>query len=77
MTAATKKLFEEALGLTDDERLDLMAALSDSFEPTPAELSVEWKAEIEGRIGQVERGEVEPVAWERVEARIRATLARH
>jgi putative addiction module component (TIGR02574 family) len=76
VTAATKKILEDALGLTDDERMDLMAALSDSFEPAPAELSQEWKAEIEDRIGQVERGEVEPIAWEQVEARIRAKLAR-
>lgn len=77
MTATTKKILDEALALSDDERMDLMAALSDSFEPGPAELSPEWKAEIEDRIGQLERGEVEPVEWEQVEAKIRATLARH
>lgn len=77
VTAAAKKILEDALALTDDERLELMAALSDSFEPQPTELSPEWKAEIEDRIGQLERGEVEPVAWEQVEATIRATLARH
>jgi putative addiction module component (TIGR02574 family) len=76
VTAATKKILDEALALTDDERVDLMAALSDSFEPAPAELSPEWKAEITNRIAQVERGEVEPVAWEQVEAKLRATLAR-
>lgn len=77
VTAAAKKILEDALALTDDERLELMAALSDSFEPQPTELSPEWKAEIEDRIGQLERGEVEPVEWEEVEATIRATLARH
>lgn len=76
VTAAAKKILEDALALTDDERMELMAALSDSFEPEPTQLSPEWKAEIEGRIGQLERGEVEPVEWEQVEAKIRATLAR-
>jgi putative addiction module component (TIGR02574 family) len=76
VTAATKKLLDDALALSDDERMDLMAALSDSFEPAPAELSPQWTAEIEERIGQLERGEVEPVPWEQVEAKIRATLAR-
>lgn len=39
-----------------------------------ADLSPEYKREIEDRIGQLERGEVEPVEWDAVEARIRATL---
>lgn len=77
VTAAAKKILEDALALTEGERMELMAALSDSFEPQPTDLSPEWKAEIESRIGQLERGEVEPVGWEQVEARIRATLARH
>ena len=76
MTAAAKKILEDALALPDDERMELMAALSDSFEPQPTDLSPEWKSEIEDRIGQVERGEVEPVEWEQVETKIRATLAR-
>lgn len=76
VTAAAKKILEDALALTDGERMELMAALSDSFEPKPAELSPEWKVEIEDRIGQLERGDVEPVEWEQVEAKIRATFAR-
>jgi putative addiction module component (TIGR02574 family) len=73
--ASAKKLLDEALRLSDDERMELVTALSDSFEPTAAELSPQWRHEVEDRIGQVERGEVEPVGWEQVEARIRATLA--
>lgn len=75
MTGAAKKILEDALALSDDERRELMEALSDSFEPQPTDLSPEWKAEIENRIAQMERGEIEPVEWEQVEARIRATLA--
>jgi putative addiction module component (TIGR02574 family) len=56
--------------------MELMTALSDSFEPQPTDLSPEWKVELEDRIGQLERGEVAPVAWDEVEAKIRATLAR-
>ena len=76
MTAAAKKVLGDALALNDDERMELMAALSDSFEPAPAELSPEWKAEIDNRIAQLERGEVEPVEWEQVRARIQATLSK-
>jgi len=56
--------------------MDLLTALSDSFEPPAVELESEWRAEIADRIGQIERGEVEPVEWDEVETRIRATLAR-
>lgn len=41
-----------------------------------AVLSEEVEAEIERRIAQLERGEVEPLEWARVEAKIRQTLAR-
>ena len=76
MKTAAQKLLDEALALTEDERRELMAALSDSFEPAPVQLSPEWTAEIEDRIGQLERGEVEPVDWPRAQARIRAKLAK-
>lgn len=76
MTVEVHKLLQNALALSDEDRMELMTALSDSFEPPTAELSPEWKQEIEDRIGQIERGEVEPVSWDEVEATIRATLAR-
>jgi putative addiction module component (TIGR02574 family) len=76
MTNAAKKVLSDALALSDDERAELMAALSDSMQPVPASMSEQWKHEIEDRIGQIERGEVEPVAWEQVEAGARARLAR-
>ena len=74
MTSIARKILDEALALPDDERLALMEALSDSFVPAPLEQSPEWTAEIKGRIAQIESGEVEPVAWEEVEARVRRTL---
>ena len=74
MTTAAKKILEDALSLPEAERMDLMVALSESFEPATTKLSPEWTAQIQDRIGQIERGEVEPVAWEQVEAKIRETL---
>ena len=47
VTAAAKKILEDALALPDDQRMDLMAALSDSFEPATIDLSPEWKAQRE------------------------------
>lgn len=76
VTSTAKKILDEALALPDDERAALMEALSDSFEPEPVELSPEWKVEIESRIAQIERGEVETVPWDEVEAKIRRTLGK-
>lgn len=76
MTSAVKRILDEALDLPDDERAALTEALSDSLHPEPVELSPEWKAEIEGRIAQLERGEARSVAWEEVEATVRRTLRR-
>ncbi|MEM9494261.1 MAG: addiction module protein [Myxococcota bacterium] len=76
MTVEAAQLLRDALELSEEDRMELMTALSDSFKPPPAELSPEWKQELENRIDQLERGEVEPVSWDDVEATIRATLAR-
>ncbi len=76
MTDAAKRVLEDALALSDEERLGLVEALSDSFEGREVELATEWEAEVAGRIAQLERGEVQPVAWTDVESRIRHTLGR-
>lgn len=76
MTSQAKKLHDEALALPEAERMALMQALSDSFEPTAVRLLAEWEAEVGNRIVQIESGEVQPVEWADVETKIRATLAR-
>lgn len=76
MTSRAKKLHDELLALPEPERMALMQALSDSFEPTAARLSAEWEQEVGNRIAQLESGEVQPVEWVDVEAKIRATLGR-
>jgi putative addiction module component (TIGR02574 family) len=76
MSSQAKKLYDELLALPEDERMALMQALSDSFEPTAVRLPAEWETEIGNRITQIESGEVQPVEWTDVEAKIRATLGR-
>ena len=77
MTEAAKKLFRDALALSEETRTELVAALSDSLDAAPTSLSPEWAAEVGGRIDELEAGAVEPVEWAEVEARIRSTLAQH
>ncbi len=57
MTSAAKKILEEALALSEQEREELVSALSSSLEPV--ELSPEWSSEIRRRIEKIERGEAE------------------
>ena len=55
MTTAAKRILEEALALSQQEREDLLSALGSSLEPV--ELSPEWSSEIGRRIQKIERGE--------------------
>ena len=57
MTSAAKKILEEALALSEQEREGLVSALSSSLEPV--ELTPEWSAEIRRRIQKIERGEAD------------------
>ena len=76
MTAEAKKIFEQALGLPDEDRASLIDALTDSLQGTEADLGPEWTAEIARRIEAVERGESRLIPGDEVEARIRETLER-
>lgn len=74
MTSAANKVLEEALSLSEDERAEIIEALSESL--MPVELSPEWQTEIKSRIAQLESGEVKPIPWDEVESRIRKSLDR-
>jgi putative addiction module component (TIGR02574 family) len=76
VTANAREIFSLALALPEPERRALVAALSDSFEEPAVELPEGWREEISGRIAQLERGEVEPIEWSEVEARIQRILSR-
>ena len=55
MTSTAKKILDEALALPQEEREELVGALSSSLEPV--ELSPEWAAEIARRVRKIESGE--------------------
>ena len=76
MISTAKKILDEALALPEEEREQLVAALSDSLDPEGVTLSPEWTSEIGNRIAQIESGEVKPFPWNEVEARIKRSLGR-
>ena len=75
MTSAAKKVLEQALALTEREREELAAALSDSLSSEAGTLGPAWTAEVGERLEALERGDVELVSWEDVEARLRSRLS--
>jgi len=74
VTSATKKILEDALALSEEQRATLVAALNESLETTEDDLTPQWKAEIARRIEAVERGDSLLIPGDEVEARIRKTL---
>ncbi|MGB8224216.1 MAG: addiction module protein [Polyangiales bacterium] len=74
MTSATKKILEDALALSEEQRATLVAALNESLETTEDDLTPQWKAEIARRIEAVERGDSRLIPGDEVDARIRKTL---
>jgi putative addiction module component (TIGR02574 family) len=55
VTNAAQQVYEQALGLSDEEREQLIEELARSLKPV--ELSSAWKAEIARRIEAIERGD--------------------
>jgi len=74
VTSIAKRILDEALALPEHEREELTSALSDSLSTDSVALSAEWTAELNARLEALERGDVELVAWEDVEARLRARI---
>lgn len=74
------ELIDRVMSLPADARAELARQLIISLEPVAPEaaddVDVAWEAEIERRLSQVERGEVELRDWRQSIERIRATLRR-
>lgn len=55
MTSRARKLLDEVLALPQDEREELVSALTESLEPV--RVSPEWEAELARRVEAVASGE--------------------
>lgn len=81
MNQRVKALVDDIRKLTPDERLELMAELSqvmDDDEPadgTPEEIEAAWIEEVEKRIAAAERGEGTTFSSDEVVAAARARIA--
>jgi putative addiction module component (TIGR02574 family) len=68
-------LKKKASQLSDAERAELALSLIESLDgPADPEVEEAWRAEIERRIGQIDRGEVQLIPGDEVFARLRRRL---
>jgi len=69
------ELKQKAAQLTDAERAELALSLIESLDgPGDPDVEEAWRLEIERRIGQIDRGEVQLVPGDEVFARLRRRL---
>ena len=77
MAADTKRLFEEACALPEDERIRLAERLLATVDDgTEEEIAAAWNAEIERRARQLDEGSVQPVPWTEVKQNLRRARER-
>jgi len=77
MTAVAKKVFDEALSLPAETRVNLVERLLISLNlPTQPGIDRLWAKEAERRISQIDKGEVRLVSGKKVFANIRKKYRR-
>jgi len=75
MSDTLMDLKQKAAELSDAERADLALSLIESLDgPADPDVEEAWRIEIERRIGQIDRGEVELIPGDEVFARLRRRL---
>jgi putative addiction module component (TIGR02574 family) len=76
MSNALAELKQQAAQLSEIERAELALAMIQSLDGGgDADVETAWQVEIERRIKQVERGEIQLIPGEKVFARLRQKLA--
>jgi putative addiction module component (TIGR02574 family) len=71
MTTKVKRIFDDAMKLTEKQRAELTGKLLDTLEPHPdQDVHAAWAAEIEKRVDELERGIVKAVPWSEARKRI-------
>ncbi len=72
MTQKSQVVLAEALKLPSNERAEVAEQLIASLDEAPdADVEEAWQEEVQRRLGQIERGEVNTIPWEEVQRRLR------
>ena len=76
MSDMLTELKNKAAQLSDSERAELALSLIESLDgPADPDVEEAWRLEIERRMGQIDRGEVQLIPGDEVFARLRRRLA--
>ena len=71
MPKELRRLFQEALELTDNDRAALAGLLIESLAgPEDRDVESAWAAETERRWNEIESGSVKTIPWEEVKANL-------
>jgi putative addiction module component (TIGR02574 family) len=72
VTKMVKKIYTEAMSLSESERVELAARLLDPFDPSQADDDYvhAWEAEIESRLRELDAKEAKTVPWSKAKAMI-------
>lgn len=71
MVATSKKLYEKAMSLNDQERVELVGLLLESLQIDDDEgVEAAWLKEIERRVAELDSAAVESVSWTDVRSRV-------
>ena len=76
MTEAAKKILSQVLALDPKEQEALVEAVASRLDGVSPDLHPAWATELDERVGQVERGEVDLEGWDEVREAGRAALRR-
>jgi putative addiction module component (TIGR02574 family) len=77
MSISAEALLDSALKLPSEDRARIAAELIASLDGTPEEgVETAWDAEVERRIAQVDRGEVQLSDWNDVKADVAQVVKR-
>ena len=78
MNSKVQKLLDDALDLSDDDRIQLAELLLESVDPArEEELQSEWEAEIARRIHELETGTAKTIPWEDVRRELYERIRGH
>jgi len=74
MSRNAEELYQKALSLTAEERVEIADRLLGSIEPEDEGVEAAWDAEIQRRVTELKSGTVRTVPWSELRASLGAKL---
>jgi hypothetical protein len=76
MTEPVKKLIEDCYALSEEDRAIVRVELDDDTTDSPEDVEAAWRDELQRRVDEIERNEVELLDGEQTFAKLRAKFDR-